>query len=237
MSSINGVNNLAAELLLNKIMNGQLDPGTGKTVTSGTRSMSSELRRDAVGPSVASAAVKKSVSTAQEIQTRLTEASDYFQSLDKSLAGSTPASAKRLISDAEAYMTSLSALTVDGSAVFGTGTIVASLGTPGESLTLGNTGLAAAMATATTELGDLKALTGTETDAVIQTAVDKARAGLAPLIDLANAQIGVGAMQIGTLEGRSSVLDTIAGDFAEAANNQFVTNTGSATNLLNNVVG
>ncbi len=237
MSSINGVNNLAAELLLNKIMNGQLDPGTGKTVTSGTRSMSSELRRDAVGPSVASAAVKKSVSTAQEIQTRLTEASDYFQALDKNVAGANALSAKRLAEDAQAFITQLNATKVDGKSVFGTETIDANLGTSGDVLKLGNTGLSAAMSGADAGLSGLAALSGGSTDAEIQTAIDAARTAFDPIIDLANAQIGVGAMQISTLEGRSSVLDTIAGDFAEAANNQFVTNTGSATNLLNNVVG
>ena len=237
-NSISGGSDLAAELLLNKIMNGQIKTESGKTVTAGTRAKSSELNRQAIEPSIASANVKAGTAKALEIQTHLTEAKTYFENLDKALAGATLDTAKSLAKDAQTYIANLALREVDGVAVFNAGsTTDVSLGVGTESLALGGIALDTAFAVADTGLtASLAGILAATDDTTLATAVGKARTGLDDAIDVSNAGLGLTGMQVSTLEGRSVILDDIAATYTDAATKQSIVATGGASGLLNNVL-
>lgn len=246
MSSISGGgNSLAAELLLNKIMNGQVKTESGKTVTAGSRAKASELNRQAVAPSIASANVKAGVASAVQIQTLLTEAKTYFENLDKALADPTAVSANKLAADAIKFMDSFLAQEVDGVKVFadatGGGTtpidteIDIDLGF-GDTLTVGGIDYGTDYVVATTGLSATLTDLKTATDANLDATVLAVRTGLEAAIKTANSNLGLTGMQVQTLEGRSAVLDDLSATFTDAASQQFVVGTGGAENLLGNVL-
>jgi len=242
-NAIGGNNNLAAELLLNKIMNGQVQTESGKTVTAGSRSKSSELNRQAIAPSIASANVKAGVATAMEIQTRLTEGKTYLENLDKALADATPAAASKLAKDAMEFMNAFATATIEGKLVFRGSELTAnqvsvSLGLGTDTLAIGGIDFSAYITAGTTSnlLKDLGDATAATTDAELKILVDLVRDALAASIETANSNLGVTGMQVQTLEGRSAILDDVSATYTDAASQQFVVETGGSTNLLNNVL-
>jgi hypothetical protein len=238
MSNRVGGNDLAAELLLNKIMNGQVKTESGKTVTAGSRAKASELNRQAVAPSIASANVKAGIASAVQIQTHLTEGKAYLENLDKALADTTQVSAKKLATDAKKYMGNFLNLEVDGIKVFEdtANTIDVSLGF-GDTLTLGDIDFDSVHAAAlVTSLDALIATTPATTEADLATAVKNVRDDLEAAIATANSNLGLTGMQVQTLEGRSAVLDDLSATFTDAASQQFVVGTGGAEDLLGNVL-
>lgn len=252
MSNAISGNSLAAELLLNKIMNGQVQTESGKTVTAGSRMKASELNRQAVGPSIASANVKAGVATAVEIQTRLTEAKAYLENLDKALADTTMEAGKKVAADAVKFMNNFATTKIDSVTVFGappvagppaTGdpnTIDISLGLGGDTdvLTLGGIDFSEyVQAGATTNAAvNLKSLADAGTQEAFDTALALVLTDLETGIAKANSNIGLTGMQIQTLEGRSAILDDLSATFTDAAAQQFVVGTGGANDLLNNVL-
>jgi len=240
MSNAIGGNNLAAELLLNKIMNGQVQTESGKTVTAGSRMKASELNRQAVAPSIASANVKAGVASAVQIQTLLTEGKNYWENLDKALADTTLISAQKLAKDAIKFMDTFVASEVEGKTVFGISaaagdtTVEIQLGF-GDTLGLGGIDFETDYAGTTglkKLLDDLVAADDTAFDAALLAV----RAALDTDIAKANSNLGLTGMQIQTLEGRSAVLDDLSATFTDAAAQQFVVGTGGANDLLNNVL-
>lgn len=235
-NSISG-SGLSAELLLNKIMNGQVRTESGNTVTIGSRARASELNREALDPSISSANVKAYVGYATAIQSNLSELKGYLENYGKALAGATLTSSVSLSKNATAHITAVGTTNIDGTPVFGGATaatngITVDIGLGG-SLVLGNYAIA-------TDLTDLQAaITALEAGvaADYETLADDVQTELDAALEIVNSHVGVAGMHATTLQNRSDVLDDMAIAYSDAASQQFVVGTGGAGDLLGNVLG
>ncbi len=220
MSSINSTSSMASELLLNKIMNGQIQTDSGKTITAGTRAASSALSRSALTPALDSATVAQGVAYANDYQSRLTEAIDYLTNLDKTLAGATDAEATALQANAVTFLGTIQASKINGVTAFAA-TPTALNAQLGDGATMAIGGKAGAL------INTYAGLTGTASE--LRTGITTALTGL-------NSELSSVSLQIQTLQGRSDLLDDVAATYSDAAANQYIVDTDSTQSLLENVL-
>ncbi len=222
MSSISstGSSTMATELLLNKIMNGQVDTGTGKTVTAGSRAAAAELSRDAMTPALESANVKKSEAYAVEYQNDVTEIVNYLNNLNQALAGADDTMGAQLSLEAKAFLGTYATKTIGGGTPFTDDTAALDIGN-GQTLVIGNN---------TTANDALTAFdTEVTTTAALQAYVDTALSAF-------NSELARTGLQVETIRGRSALLDDVAATYSDAAANQYVVDTSGVNDLLNNIL-
>ncbi len=211
---------MASELLLNKIMNGQVK--TDKTVTAGLRSNSASLSREALTPALESAEVKESEAYAVQFQSTLTEAVNYLNNLHKSLAGADATTALKMMEDAEAFITTIQDTAINGATPFDS--------TTATTLNIGNDATIALSTTPSATLASFITAAGTATDA------KTAQGAITTALDALNPELARTGLQVQTIQGRSALLDDIAATFSDASSQQYAVNTSDVTNLLNNVI-
>ncbi len=218
MSSINSTSSMASELLLNKIMNGQVQTENGKTVTAGLRANSAELSREATKFGLEGAAVRESEATVTEYQNNLTEMVDYLTNLDKKLTNADEATTTALMTDATAYIDKFVARTVDGAAVFGGAALDLSIGN-GETMAIG--GIADTV------------LTGAYAETTDSAA---AQADVQTALNTYMAELTASSQQVQTVAGRSALFDDLANTYSNAASQQYTTGDSGVSDLLNNIL-
>ena len=218
MATLSVNTDFSSELLLNRIMNGQMKTDTGKTVTAGTRSTAATLDATALSLGVTAAAVGSAKTIAQGTQSALTEVVSQLKSLRDALT-SPGADAATL---GGAYKTSLDKLlatTVDGNAVLGaTGQDVKLGSGTAEKISIGGVNLA--------NKTDFKALYTVLETAPTDTLVDKA-------ITEVNTLIGLEGAKYSLLSNRVDMLNDLTTTYQTASDDQAVSTGGSASSLLN----
>ena len=137
MATLSVNTDFSSELLLNRIMNGQMKTDTGKTVTAGTRSTAAKLDATALSLGVSAAAVGSAKTIAQGTQSALTEVVAQLKSLRDQLASPT-ADKSTIAGTYAANLTALLGTTVDDTVVLGATGKNVKLGTSnGEIMTVG----------------------------------------------------------------------------------------------------
>ena len=232
----NSQNTLTAELLLNKIMNGKLSTESGKTITMGTRAQSSELNQAAIEPSITSANIKAKMTIAIEVQNFLTEAKDYLENLDKEMRSATVETANALKTEAAPHIRSLHLKSFDGQTIFTDDVPVRKIDIDiglGDTISIGGIDLE----TVLDELINTKTgLKATVTDANLATFKKDVGKLTDDALDVINGAIATTSSQIRVMNGRTAILDDLASTYVDAAANQSIVGTGSASGLLNNVL-
>ncbi len=224
MSTISSTtSSMASELLLNKIMNGQLETDSGKTVTAGTRSSAAALSNEALTPALESAEVKKGEAYATEFQSHVTEAVNYLTNLQAAVSGAAnDTAAAALLTGAKTFLATIQGTTINGVTPLAAASptaLTASLGN-GQTLTIGGT--------AATDLATFTSSAAT-TKATILTAIQTAITEL-------NESVATTGLQVQTLRGRSALYDDIAATYSDAASQQYITDVSDSTDLLENVL-
>ncbi len=217
---------LAAELLLNKVMNGQLRSESGTTITAGLRSSANELNREALASSLDAAEVKKGQVVATEYQDAVTELHTYLNNAKASLVGADATTEARILAETNAYLTGMEEKTIGftdadattAAAVFdGTNSALVSLG-GGETFKIGgNSTLNTAIAAFTAASGSTSA-------------------NLDTLLSNVNAELAATGLQVNLIEGRSALLEDVASTYADVAGEQYAIGANTTNDLLNNIL-
>ncbi len=217
---------LAAELLLNKVMNGQVKSESGKTITAGLRVASNELNRDALASSIDAAEVRKGEATAIEYQNAVTEMSKFLNNAKASLVGADSTTSDRIMSETVAYLTKMQAKTIGTAADGTTPTAV----------------FAATAAPAVVSLGGSETYNiGGNADLIASIAAFTAASGstdanLTTLLGDVSAELAATGLQVNLIDGRSALLEDVASTYAEVAGEQYAVGADTTGDLLNNIL-
>ncbi|MBE6440883.1 MAG: hypothetical protein E7022_00920 [Desulfovibrio desulfuricans] len=230
-------NDFASELVLNRIMNGQIKSDTGKTVTAAGRVMASRLDATAFANSVTAANVSSGLTFAQGAQDALTELVSKVKKLQELASGA--------VSDEEAraYSTSLKTdidailnTKIDGKSVLGTAAGGGTL--PSVNLGLGSSSLNVGIDVnaSGTKFNALYALLGqTGFTRAVATPGDAADA-ITDAINELNAAIATVGSQYDTMNNRYQMLNDLNETYHAASDMQAVTAGGSASSLLSRIL-
>ncbi len=218
---------LAAELLLNKVMNGQVKSESGKTITAGLRASSNELNRDALAYSLDAAEVKKGQATAIEYQDAVTEMNEFLSNAKASLVGADDATTARILAETTTYLTKMQAKTIGTAADGTTATAV-----------FANTAAPAVVSLGGTESYNIGG--NTTLNGAINTFVAAADAAdeddLTAVLNASSAELAATGLQVNLIEGRSSLLEDVASTYADVAGEQYAIGADTTTDLLNNIL-
>ncbi|MDR1777634.1 MAG: hypothetical protein LBR31_07395 [Desulfovibrio sp.] len=226
---------LAAELVLNKIMNNQLATSTGKTVTAAGRTMAAKLSSEGYAAGAAAGAVSSGLGYVQAAQSQVTEMVAKLQELQKTFAAATSAAdvvaAQTQADTAFNYITSQLLTAKIG-------------GTSGQSLFPGSSGLTinAGMGAQIKILGSdpaatMTTLTGTVTGLSAATDAQTALDALNTAIGELEGYISDYGISYKQLSDRAAVLNDLAAGFDEAAAGQSINATQGASALLSAMLG
>ena len=219
MATLSVNTDFSSELLLNRIMNGQMKTDTGKTVTAGTRSTAAKLDATALSLGVSAAAVGSAKTIAQGTQSALTEVVAQLKSLRDQLASPT-ADKSTIAGTYTANLTALLGTTVDGVAVLGNAGKAVDLGAGSGTFTVGKVNLANQ-----TNYGLLQTALGTPAT-LTTTLVDNA-------IKEVNTLLSVEGGKYSLLANRVDMLNDLTTTYQTASDDQAVSTGGSASSLLN----
>lgn len=211
----------ASELLLNRIMNGQVKTQSGKTVTAGTRSAAARLDTAALAMGVTSAGVAEGKIIAQGTQNALTEVLSQLKSLSDIL--SDPNVDKTAISSVfDNNLDTLLATEIEGIAVLADTGKSITLDAAGNTLTVGNADLANATAfkALRTALG-----TSSPTTQLVEDAIKEV-----------SQMISTQGTTYSLLANRVTMLDDLIGTYKEASTDQGISRGGSASDLLQAII-
>lgn len=244
MSNAGGIssnNNFSSELLLNKLMNGQIQSNNGNTITLGTRSTSSKQSREGLAYGVSAANLEQGVLNATATQNAVTALLDQVKSIGKTISENNPEGTKIALGAIQTNLTELLKTKVDDVEIFGTNGLSTENGLGG-SINIGSLDVigGTAYAALNTALVAVAAASNDPT-ATPPAALTDAITALKPLLDAAiDELIGVSGKvgaQVGILSNSQDMLQSLAVDYGNAANNQIVSETGSSTGLLGNLLG
>ncbi len=221
-------NNLAAELTLNKIMNGQIQTESGRTVNAASRANSAEFVAQAAVLGSYTPTIRESSTILQNYQSELSAYKSALVGAQESLQGASLESAVSIATSLENMYTGIS-----GNDLFDTAsTINGGLGvniSAGNITSDGITGIdtaVKAISAATDEAGLATAITGLTTALTTNSGFTALTA--------AESQLG---SEIRMLEERATLLDDITNNYNNGAANQYVQSVTGATSLLENVIG
>ncbi|MCR4666351.1 MAG: hypothetical protein K5657_03555 [Desulfovibrio sp.] len=215
----------AAELLLNKVMNGQYRTENGKTLTMAGRINASKLDSTANTFNVQAENVAKGSTIADATQDALTEVLNLAKSLQNSAASITDSEALKTM--AAAYKSELAKLTateVDGFAVLG-GTTGVDMGLESGELDVG---------VDVTGLGGYSDLSGAISNMESGTAVTAS--SLDAIVSNLYAAVAAAGTKASVLGNRYDTLNDMASSYKNASDSQVVTAGGSPTSLLNSLL-
>lgn len=223
MSNSSGIsqnNNFSAELLLNKIMNGQVQSNNGNTITLGTRSAASKLSREGAAYGVSAANLEGHIADVNAIQNTVSGILEQVKNVSKADDSKT---ALKEIGDSIAQL--LLTKVGGGVSLIGDAGIEIATGLGGK-VTLGGYNINADGTALMKLQGQLATGDVTNIDLFVTNAVNQ-------LLGV-SAQVG---SQIGLLSNSRDILQNFASDYGNASNNQVVMQNGSSTGLLGNVLG
>ncbi|MDR2574229.1 MAG: hypothetical protein LBC94_07825 [Desulfovibrio sp.] len=231
---IQGGGDLAAELILNKIMNGQLKTSTGKTVTAAGRTMAARLSSEGYAAGAAAAAVSSGIGYVQAAQSQTSEMVAKLQEMRNNLAAAADDDAvKAAAAQAETMMTYLSSelatAKIGNQNLFGSTTLDINAGM---GATIGVLGKDVA-----TDLSTLDSAAGFSTLATSGGSTDTAIGAIDAAIAALNGYIADYAIQYKQLTDRAAVLNDLGAGFDEAAQGQSITATQGASGLLAAMLG
>jgi flagellin-like hook-associated protein FlgL len=223
-------NDLAAELVLNKIMNQQVKTSTGKTITPAGRAMASRLNNESYAAEVAAGAVSAGMGYVQAAQSLTTEIKARLEKLSESLVGATDfAAAKKQAEDVLTYVGSLAATKI-GTQELLTGTPMTIQAGMGATIEILNQNIAAIFSSGSLLSNRIASIAGPVS---LQAAIDEIDKTVSSL-DGYISDYGVSYKQ---LRDRTALLNDFASGFDEAAAGQSINTTGSASSLLNAMLG
>lgn len=226
----------ASELVLNRIMNGQLKSDTGKTVTAGGRATAAKFDATAHANAVVATNVSKGMTLAQGAVDAMTELAAKVKKLQE-LAGtaSDDDEAKAYATDIKDHIDKILATKVDGVTVLGNATAnpndlgVVNLGLGSGTLTLYHDINAndTAFNKLYVALDTFKVANATPNDTN-----DKCTAALEYLYQ----QIALAGSQAETLNNRYEMVNDLNTTYKTASDMQAVTGGGSASSLLSQII-
>ncbi len=231
----------ASELVLNRIMNGQLKSDTGKTITAGGRATAAKFDATAHANAVVATNVSKGVTLAQGAVDAMTELAAKVKKLQE-LAGTASDD-----DEAQAYATSIKNdinnilnTTVDGIAVLGGSEKTVDLGLGSGSLTLKYE----LKPTSTTDSSNaFKALYNALANFTVANATPGATDTEGNSLDLCSPaleylyqQIALAGSQVETLSNRYEMVNDLNTTYKTATDMQAVTGGGSASSLLSQII-
>ncbi len=212
----------AAELLLNKIMNGQYRTTNGNTITMGGRINAAHLDVASRANNAAAGNVAKGVTIVDGTQDALTEILALAKNAYEAATTTTDSVAlKKLGTEYSNQLARLIATTLDGVAVLGGTTI--DLGAGSGSLSVGVDITAdAGYQALVSAISSMAAGDTTAAYSIMENAIK----GVLGLISVAGAQANL-------LNNRYDMLNDLASSYHTASDHQVVTQGGNATSLLN----
>ena len=226
---IQGGSDLAAELVLNKIMNGQLKTSTGKTVTAAGRTMASRLNSEGYAAGAAAGAVSSGIGYVQAAQSQTSEMVAKLQEMRNNLAAATDdaavVAAATQANDMMTYLNKLQISEVGNQLLFNSGSITEISAGMGAKIGILGKDVDAVL----TALDFTSIATLTNAAAAIDD-IDTAIAAL-------NGHIADYAIQYKQLTDRAAVLNDLGAGFDEAAQGQSITATQGASGLLAAMLG
>ena len=213
----------AAELLLNKIMNGQYRTTNGNTITMGGRINAAHLDVASRANNAAAGNVAKGVTIVDGTQDALTEVLALAKNAYEAATTTKDSAALAALgTEFSSQLNSLISTTLDGVAVLGTTTGI-DLGAGSGTLSAGVDLTAdAGYQALSSAIGSMAA---GNTSAAYST-MEKAINGILGLISVAGAQANL-------LNNRYDMLNDLASSYHTASDHQVVTQGGNATSLLN----
>lgn len=227
-SSLSTSNDFAAELLLNRIMNGQLKADSGKTVTAGSRALAARLDTTAQSYGSLSSNVAAAQTLVQGAQDAVTEMISQLKYYTSAISNMDVADAKALWTDINTNLTALLATVIDD----GSGAPLAVLGSTGKAVSLG-------LGTAeTTTVGGLDVASGTAYSALTSgvsgaTATSDIQSLCDDAIDELYGVVTRCGAQANLLANRYDMLNDLATTYHTASDEQATSTGGSASSLLN----
>lgn len=227
-------NDFASELVLNRIMNGQIKSDTGKTVTAAGRVMASRLDATAFANSVAAANVSNGLTIAQSAQNAMTELAAKVKKLQE--LGATA----KTDDEVQAYATGMKAeidalldTQADGAAVIGGKAGDQDLQTVDLGLGSGPINVGVQVNKGGTNGTKFNALYAVLTTGATQADID----GLcSAAIDELYAAIATVGSQYDTMNNRYQMLNDLNETYHAASDMQAVTAGGSASSLLSRIL-
>lgn len=252
----------ASELMLNKMMNGQVASSNGNTITAGLRSQASALYRDSIEPSIASANVSAAIPDVTETQSAITEAKVYIENLYDNIITGDYSTVASTISEGVAWLgnfldTYSKEEDADSATTGATTTVDIGLGSTYDVGGINLSSIAALYSQLSTindeydaenlsdgynALEEFRALEkgltsytaydGTDTSISDATATSYFNNAIDEAID----GMTVTSMQIQTLQNRSLMLEEVASTYSTAGDSQILTGAGSTSGLLSSII-
>lgn len=221
----------ASELVLNRIMNGQLKSDTGKTVTAGGRATASRLNATAHANAVAASNVAAGLTLATGAQNALTELVKKVETLRKDAAAAkdddeAKAIAATIRNDIDAILQTQ----IDATFVLGGKDGDKDLGTVSLGLDSGNATVGVKVNEGTTKFKVLYGKLGSFTieDATSETMTNA--------INELYQDIALAGSQYETLNDRYEMINDLNTTYKTASDNQAITEGGSASSLLSQII-
>lgn len=224
-------NDFASELVLNRIMNGQIKSDTGKTVTAAGRVMASRLDATAFANSVAAANVSNGLTIAQSAQNAMTELAAKVKKLQElGATAKTDGEVQAYATGMQAEIDALLDTQADGAAVIGGKAGDQDLQTVDLGLGSGTIGVGVQVNKSGTKFNALytKLSTGAtqaNIDGLCSAAIDELYAAIATV-----------GSQYDTMNNRYQMLNDLNETYHAASDMQAVTAGGSASSLLSRIL-
>ncbi len=211
-------NNLAAELVLNKLMNGQAEAESGRTVNAASRQAAAALNSEAEALVAINPGIKTATAELTELQSLASEFRLALIDVNEAVTSGNATAISTAAEVADQVYASINAnpyaaaTTIDA----GLGATISHAILPADIKTLGDSLAGLVTTPATTDT-----FTGAYAD------------GLTGVINL-ESSLG---LEIGLLENRTALIDDVVNTYTTTASNQYVQSVDGATDLLRNVIG
>jgi len=217
----------AAELLLNRIMNGQLASETGKTVTAANRALASTFDQTAQSYGVIAENVANGMTIVEGTQNALTELVDQVKSLSELCSSSeNDSQAQSLALGIKDNIDAILASVVQGTTVLGDQGRTLTIGEGGsETLDVGKAAINASGTAFNTLYTGLSSITPSSAQALCSDALDELYGAIAKQ-----------GAQYSILSNRYDLLNDLASTYHKASDDEAKQNTTSTDTLLSVVL-
>ena len=226
-SSLTQDSDFAAELLLNRIMNGQMQPESGRTVTAANRALASSFDQTAAGYGVLAENVAFGKTIVQGTQNALTELVNQVKSLGKLCSAADSAlQAQTLALDIKQNIDDILATKVFGTDVLGNNGKTIAIGeASSETMDVGQANVNAQGSAFNTLYTSLSSLTPSSVEPLCSAAVDELYGAIAKQ-----------GAQYAVLSNRYDLLNDLASTYHKASDDEAKQQSASQTTLLDVVM-
>lgn len=240
MASVNPASpEIASELLLNKIMNGQVKTPTGKTITAAGRAMSSQLNAAGYQAGAAAGAVASGEGYVLAAQSQVTEMLSKLQEMRTVLGGVVGTTGNYVAAGKQAqellsYIGKISGTSakLNGKNLFSAAGMKLNAGM-GVEMTVADI----VVSLATGRLKSVGTVGGTTAGVKDKATADTKLAAIDAAINELNGYIAQYGSQYNMLRDRVEVLNSLDSGFKEAAAGQAINGTNGASSLLGSLLG